>query len=226
MPKWLEKLPKYRRHSSRDLAFVVLNGKRHYLPGRYGSSGSRRELRRLVLEGETQGRPSCPLVAESEITIAELLVSYWRFQCRECRNRDERERRDVKTQKKFIKFAKRINAVDHDPFVVVAVTCELTKHFGGVEKFCARFVGAMEDAESARNHAAVSSYLGAVIQLSTDSSQMIEKSTDDSDVSTEDLKRQADRQLVELVRSQPELGVWAVRQIGWKLVPADEVGKD
>ena len=82
MPKLLERLPKYRRHSSRDLGFVVLNGTRHYLPGRFGSAESRREYRRLCLEWESSGRPDSPLPPAGEITIAELLAAYWRFASR------------------------------------------------------------------------------------------------------------------------------------------------
>jgi hypothetical protein len=37
--------PKYRRHSTRDLAFVEHAGKRHYFSGPYGSDESRGEYR-------------------------------------------------------------------------------------------------------------------------------------------------------------------------------------
>ena len=76
MPKILSGLPKYRRHSSRN---VVLNGKRVYLSGPYGSKESRQEYRRLCLEWEVQGRPSAPIPTPAEITISELMVRYWQF---------------------------------------------------------------------------------------------------------------------------------------------------
>lgn len=79
MPKLVNGLPKYRRHSSRDLAFVVLNGQRTYLPGKFGSPESRKEYRRLCLEWETKGRPSLPVPPASEISVSELLDSYWQF---------------------------------------------------------------------------------------------------------------------------------------------------
>jgi len=37
MPKLLNKLPSYRRHSARAVAFEVIAGQRIYLPGRFGS---------------------------------------------------------------------------------------------------------------------------------------------------------------------------------------------
>jgi hypothetical protein len=56
MPKLISQPPKYRRHSSRDLAFVGLAGRRVYLPGSYGSQESRTEYHRLCREWEAHGR--------------------------------------------------------------------------------------------------------------------------------------------------------------------------
>lgn len=80
MPRLSIKLPKYRKHTSRDLAFVVINGKRRYLPGKYGSNESKEEYRRLLVEWEVQGRSAGPADATvPELAISELLTRYWRF---------------------------------------------------------------------------------------------------------------------------------------------------
>ena len=77
MPKLISQPPKYRRHSSRDLAFVVLAGRRVYLPGRYGSQESRTEYHRLCREWEAHGRPTSSVPVGSELTIIELLARFW-----------------------------------------------------------------------------------------------------------------------------------------------------
>ena len=56
MPKLSVKLPKYRKHSSRDVAFVVLNGRRVYLTGTYGSVESKADYKARVLEWQAIGR--------------------------------------------------------------------------------------------------------------------------------------------------------------------------
>ena len=79
MPKLTVKIPAYRRHSSRHVAFVVINGKRIYLPGKYGSSQSRDEYKRLVREWELNGRSALPVPDSNDLTITELVATYWDF---------------------------------------------------------------------------------------------------------------------------------------------------
>lgn len=69
--------PGYRRQKRRsgDLAFVELNGVRHYL-GPYGTRGSRREYHRLLAEWEANGR-EFPVPRE-EITVVELAARFLR----------------------------------------------------------------------------------------------------------------------------------------------------
>ena len=72
-------IPKYRRqrkHKGDDLAFVELNGQRHYL-SKYRSPQSRREYHRLVAEWEANGR-QLP-VDPDNITVVELCARYWQF---------------------------------------------------------------------------------------------------------------------------------------------------
>jgi hypothetical protein len=78
MPKLLHKLPNYRRHSTRDSAFVVIAGQRIYLPGRFGSEESKAEYRRLCAEWIVQDRPSTPRPPMGQLTIVELMIRFWR----------------------------------------------------------------------------------------------------------------------------------------------------
>lgn len=79
MPKLLNRLPKYRRHSSNDVAFVVISGQRVYLPGKYNSDESKAEYRRRCAEWVAKDRPATPQPAVADITIVELCVRFWRY---------------------------------------------------------------------------------------------------------------------------------------------------
>lgn len=78
MPKLRHKFPTYRRFPERNKAFVVLAGRRVYLPGKYGSPESRAEYRRLCLQWDPDSQLDAP-VNSHDLSIAELLVRYWRF---------------------------------------------------------------------------------------------------------------------------------------------------
>lgn len=79
MPKIVNGLPKYRRHSSRNVGFAELAGQRTYFKGAYGSDESRSEYKRFCLEWETQGRPQVAVPKVCELTIVELLSQYIRW---------------------------------------------------------------------------------------------------------------------------------------------------
>lgn len=79
MPKLSCKLPKYRRHSTRDVAFVVIAGERTYLPGKFNSDESKAEYRRLCAEWVANDRPESPKPATTDITIVELAIRFWRY---------------------------------------------------------------------------------------------------------------------------------------------------
>jgi integrase len=66
-------VPKYRKHSSRDKAFVELNGKRHYLPGSYNSHESRNAYRKFIhdLHG-----PIVTRAVTARMSIAGLVEAY------------------------------------------------------------------------------------------------------------------------------------------------------
>ena len=56
----MARIPKYRKHSQRDRAFVEIDGKRHYLPGRYGSPESRAAYDRIIQGVESELAPDRP----------------------------------------------------------------------------------------------------------------------------------------------------------------------
>jgi hypothetical protein len=71
-------LPKYRRQRNKygELAFVELNGKRHYL-GPYNSPESKANYQRLLVEW-TAGNQQ-PIGPTNEITVVELIARYWGY---------------------------------------------------------------------------------------------------------------------------------------------------
>ena len=70
------RVPSYRRHKPTGQAVVMLCGKDHYL-GRFNTRASRAEYDRLIGEWLAAGR--CLPKPESDLTIAELALRYWRF---------------------------------------------------------------------------------------------------------------------------------------------------
>ena len=72
MPKLSKSLPKYRRHSLRNVGFVVVHGKRRYLPGRFNSDESKRAYRRVLLEL----RPLDEIDSSNTQSIGELAAAY------------------------------------------------------------------------------------------------------------------------------------------------------
>ena len=52
MPRPKSFVPKYRRPSSRDVAFVVIHGKRHYLPGKFGSEESKLAYSKAITKAQ------------------------------------------------------------------------------------------------------------------------------------------------------------------------------
>lgn len=67
--------PKYRKHKASGQAIVTLCGRDFYL-GLHGSTSSRREYDRLILEWEAHGR-RLP-VSDPECTVVELMAAYLR----------------------------------------------------------------------------------------------------------------------------------------------------
>ena len=70
--------PSYRRHQPGGQAVVTLNGRDFYL-GRHDSKASRREYDRLTGEWLANGRRLSTTINNTpDITVSELIASYWR----------------------------------------------------------------------------------------------------------------------------------------------------
>ena len=72
------KVPSYRKHSSRNVGFVQLNGVRHYLPGAFGSQESKDEYDRLIQEYLAANRYLPPKFDKNELLVGELCIAYAR----------------------------------------------------------------------------------------------------------------------------------------------------
>ena len=77
MPKLSNSVPKYRKHRASGQAVVTLNGRDFYL-GPHGTKASKREYDRLTSEWLANGRGLPPGQA-NDLTVAELLLSYWEY---------------------------------------------------------------------------------------------------------------------------------------------------
>ena len=72
----VRRVPSYRRHKPTGQAVVTLNGRDCHL-GPYRAKASRAEYDRLIGEWLAAGR--CLPAPESDLTVAELALRYWRF---------------------------------------------------------------------------------------------------------------------------------------------------
>ena len=79
MPHHPPSPPKYRHYKPKNLAVVRIDGRDHYL-GRHGSPESWERYHRLLAERASTGlvTPATPEPDKPSLTIAELLLAYWR----------------------------------------------------------------------------------------------------------------------------------------------------
>lgn len=70
----MAKIPKYRKHSSRDIAFYAHKGKRHYLPGRYNSPESRAAFEKFKAEAFPD--PASPRIISASVSVRELVTHF------------------------------------------------------------------------------------------------------------------------------------------------------
>jgi integrase len=78
MPRLIHATPKYRHHRVSGQAVVLIQGKYHYL-GPFGSERSKAAYDRLIAEWLVKGRAPRSQPKQSELTIKELIVAFWRF---------------------------------------------------------------------------------------------------------------------------------------------------
>ena len=71
-----ERIPSFRHHKSSGQGFVELRGHRHYL-GRYDKPETLEAYHRLIAEWLANGR-ELP-VEPDDLTVAELMVRFWRW---------------------------------------------------------------------------------------------------------------------------------------------------
>ena len=78
MPMLKKIVPKYRKHRATGQAVVSIQGRDHYL-GPWQSRASKAEYDRLIGEWLSAGRPTVADRQQCDLTIIELVASYWRF---------------------------------------------------------------------------------------------------------------------------------------------------
>lgn len=78
MPRYVNAIPKYRKHRASGQAVVTLNGKDHYL-GPHQSKASKLQYDRLIAEFLANGRrPAVASEQKAPITVLEVLAAYWK----------------------------------------------------------------------------------------------------------------------------------------------------
>jgi hypothetical protein len=131
MPRLSIRLPKYRHFAPRNLGFVEIHGKRHYLPGTYGSKESKQACRRLLVEWEAQGRPATPPPATSDLTIVELMAAYLKHAKAHYRDRDGKPTPELACINAALRSVKelygRTLAVEFGPLALKAVQAAMVK---------------------------------------------------------------------------------------------------
>src|SRR5688572_24926556 len=104
MPKLKEgQLPSYRLHKQSGQAIVTLSGK-DVLLGKYGSASSKAMYRRLTSEWLAgHGMPN-PKSAGVDLTIAELVLAFWRWAKTYYRGPEGRPTTEVSNLKSVLKL--------------------------------------------------------------------------------------------------------------------------
>ncbi len=120
--------PTYRLHKARNCAVVTINGKNHYL-GPHGSPESFEKYARLLAEWKsTQGitplTDGCRPVGDPELTVAELVLAYWKF-ARTYYVKDGQPTGQLTVVKSALRFLRQLygqsRAVDFGPLALQAV---------------------------------------------------------------------------------------------------------
>ena len=78
MPRLSFSVPKYSRHKASGQTVVTIQGRDHYL-GPYGSKSSKHKYDQFVGQWIAAGRPAQATAAPDALTIAELILAYWKF---------------------------------------------------------------------------------------------------------------------------------------------------
>jgi len=124
----VNRIPKYRRQkrSNGDIAFVELNGQRHYL-GAYGTAKSKQKYHHLLVEWTTAGG-QLP-VPKEEITIMELLARFLSYAQKHYRRPDGSPTSEINNFKIALKPLKELYGLlpvcDFSPLKLKAVRQQL-----------------------------------------------------------------------------------------------------
>jgi hypothetical protein len=144
-------------------------------------------------------------------------------ECRECHNEAERVRRSLRrwdhNDKLLASFVNKIkNAKTNDR--VALVSNLMIQSFGGVQGLVDTWTEQINRvlSEKPGSKKALDFFLAIM--------RMIEfcdaNRPDVSELSDEDLQREAEIQLRQLIQSHPEIAVHAAAEIGWTVIPPDE----
>lgn len=157
--------------------------------------------------------------------------------CNWCHNRRERQRlaaaRAAEEQTALDRFARALkNTPDSGPgHERVLWLCDtIFRYFGGVAGFASAWVAYFEAAKAANpENKRCADFFSACIRLAgcADAARRAERAECDhflEAMSDEDLEAALMAVARKLIRSQPELAVVAAQQLGWHIVPMENVG--
>ncbi len=142
-------------------------------------------------------------------------------QCRRCTNKAESARRKAIRRRKVCTYARDVLAAKRNRGRVVALTEQLASKIGGIEKIGALFKEALDGARAAGRHYTVLQLLRTILDLTIVSGQLEREQV--RQMSDEDLQAELLRGSIRAVQENPHLAVLAAHQLGWTVIPPDEV---
>lgn len=126
----MNRTPSYCHHKATGQAVVRIDGKDYYL-GKHGSTESRAEYDRLIAEWLGNGRRLAPLTTGDGLTVAELVLAYWRWAEQYHRDENGKPRGELENVRTALiplrKLYSQTQAAAFGPLALRAIQGELVK---------------------------------------------------------------------------------------------------
>ena len=146
-----------------------------------------------------------------------------RTECNQCRSDYMAARRRARRQRGIHSYAQQVCASKRHAGRIVAVTTEMLRRFGGLERFAADWKEAVDAAMAAgKLHLVVRSVCALVDLIHVAEQLQRQEIREMSDV---DLQRAMLHQTIAAVKQRPELVLHAAAELGWTVTPP-EGGED
>lgn len=144
-------------------------------------------------------------------------------ECGDCFNKLERERRLREKKRAPHRYAQTINRNAHDALRMAVVTSQMVDNFRGVDGLAQYWKAAIDEAASkGKNHLVVRSMV-AITNLAAACHALEQSQPRNELLEDQDLQHQLEQSVVRLVSKNPRLVLDAAEQLGWRIIPPDDV---